>query len=72
MKPRTNPRILTINGGSSSIKFARHQVDAALEQRLLPEGCGALWWLLEMTVLPFVHGLECHWRAGHNVTKGAL
>ena len=33
MKP-ANPRILTINGGSSSIKFALYQVGEALEQRL--------------------------------------
>ncbi|OFW67862.1 MAG: acetate kinase [Actinobacteria bacterium RBG_13_63_9] len=37
MKP-ANPRILTINGGSSSIKFALYQVEEALEQRL----CGKI------------------------------
>ena len=33
MKP-ANPRILTINGGSSSIKFALYQVGEAVERRL--------------------------------------
>ena len=33
MKP-TNPRILTINGGSSSIKFALYQVGKPLERGL--------------------------------------
>src|SRR5664279_1136086 len=33
MEP-ANPRILTINGGSSSIKFALYQVDAALKRGL--------------------------------------
>src|SRR4030042_1392144 len=34
MKP-ANPRILTINGGSSSIKFALYQTGEPLEQRLV-------------------------------------
>ena len=34
MKPDNKPRILTINGGSSSIKFAVFEVDGSLEQML--------------------------------------
>ena len=34
MKPDNKPRILTINGGSSSIKFAVFEVDGSLEQIL--------------------------------------
>jgi hypothetical protein len=36
---RGNPRILTINGGSWSIKFVQYQIGEPLERRPQEKGC---------------------------------